>query len=434
MLPPMTRPTSLAVLAALAAIGLAACDPALETTTAQPPNIPATRQPSYPAIPPHPHSSLLYGRVTADGGTWEGRLRWGKGDQEASWSDLFDGWKDDNLWAKYAPGGEPERRLEVFGFEFGPDPSPFARMFAAHFGDIARVQTSFSQVEVVLKSGTSVILDRFAASDIDDGVRVWDKGGQVVDLDTKQIHAIEFLPTPPLSNAPDRLHGVVQTRAGSFSGFIQWNQRHSLATDILNGRAADGATNNLPFSTIQSIARDGRDATLVTLTDGRIVTLSGTRDAGRENRGVYVDDARFGRVLVRWDQFERVDFGAGGSGRAYTDFQPGRTLTGRVTTRDGRHLSGRIVYDLDESEGTDTLDVTRDGIEYSVPFARVAAIKPRAAGGGTVTLRDGTELQVERAGDLDVKNAGVLIFAAGDTPAHAGWREIERIDFGIADR
>ncbi|MGE3345471.1 MAG: hypothetical protein AB7L71_18780, partial [Vicinamibacterales bacterium] len=316
------------------------------------------------------------------------------------------------------------------GFEFGPDPSPFARMFAAPFGDIARVRTSFSQVEVVLKSGTSVILDRFAASDIDDGVRVWDKGGQVVDLDTKQIHAIEFLPTPPLSNAPDRLHGVVQTRAGSFTGFIQWNQRHSLATDNLNGRAADGTTNNLPFSTIQSIAREGRDATLVTLTDGRVVTLSATRDAGKENRGVYVDDERYGRVLVRWDQFERVDFGAGGSGPAYTDFQPGRALTGTVTTRDGRRLSGRLVYDLDESETTDTLDVTRDGIEYSVPFARVAAIAPRAAGGGTVALRDGTELQVERAGDMDVKNAGLLIFAAGsDTPEHVLWSDIDRIEF-----
>jgi len=34
----------------------------------------------------------------------------------------------------------------------------------------------------------------------------------------------------------------------------------------------------------------------------------------------------------------------------------GRPLTGKVITRSGRRLAGRLVYDLDESETTETLD------------------------------------------------------------------------------
>jgi hypothetical protein len=39
---------------------------------------------------------------------------------------------------------------------------------------------------------------------------------------------------------------------------------------------------------------------------GRDVRLSGTRDAGGENLGMYVDDRRYGRVLILWHVFERL--------------------------------------------------------------------------------------------------------------------------------
>ena len=68
--------------------------------------------------------------------------------------------------------------------------------------------------------------------------------------------------------------------------------------------------------------------------DGRV--LSGTREVGHGNRGIYVDDRRYGRVLISWD----------GSSASTS-----RPLTGNVTT-----LAGRLVYDLDESETTERLD------------------------------------------------------------------------------
>jgi len=210
-------------------------------------------------------------------------------------------------------------------------------------------------------------------------VRVWDGRRGVVDLDSLRIRAIELLPTPPLGAMPSRLHGTVRTRQGDFTGFVQWDREECVGLDELDGHTADGKRSRLRFDTLRSIARRSRDSSLVTLLDGREIMLSGTADVGRDNRGIYVDDPRYGRVLIFWDAFERVDFSPGGSGPAYDDFPPGRPLTGSVTTRNGRRLAGRLVYDLDESETTDTLDAPSQGVDYNLPFGLIASICPPAA-------------------------------------------------------
>jgi hypothetical protein len=68
------------------------------------------------------------------------------------------------------------------------------------------------------------------------------------------------------------------------------------------------------------LARRSRHSSLLTLDDCREMVLSGTSDVGHGNRGIYVDDQRYGRVLISWTAVERVEFGAGGRGRAYGDF------------------------------------------------------------------------------------------------------------------
>src|SRR5688572_18258608 len=113
----------------------------------------------------------------------------------------------------------------------------------------------------------------------------------------------------------------------------------------------------------------------------------------------------YGRVLVSWGAFERIDFSAGGSAPAYNDFAWGRPLTGSVTTHGGRRLTGRLVHDLDESETTETLDAPSQGVDYTIPFGLIASITPvgreeRGARRAKVTLHDGEELQLDRAGDL----------------------------------
>jgi hypothetical protein len=393
-------------------------------------------EPLPPGVRTEARPDFIYGRITTgDGITYEGRLRW-RGDEEAFWSDYFDGARDENPWAVHTPGGRPKERVEIFGFKVGDrDRDRLDRPFMARFGDIARVVAHVSEVEVTLKSGTRVVLDRFEAGDIDDGVRVWDARHGVVDLDARQIRRIDFLPTPPLV-APRRLHGTVRTRHGEFTGFIQWQRRDSLGTDELDGRI-DGSQHRLRYDTIRSIARRSADSILVTLMDGREIELSGTQEAGRNNRGLCVDDDRYGRVVVPWETFERVEFSTAGNGPGYGDFVPGRPLSGSVTTRDGRRLAGRLVYDFDESETIETLDAASADAEYTIPFDMIASIElPNGAPSdqrASVVFRNGEKLQLDRAGDLGAGNAGMLVFAEGrQTPEYVPWNDVARIDLSGA--
>jgi hypothetical protein len=385
------------------------------------------------------HPGFLYGRVTTLGGaTYEGRLRWG-GNQEAFWGNTFNGRKDENPWVVHVPPERlpRERRpFSIFGIEIGGRKSEadFVRPFMARFGDIARIEARGGDVSVTLKSGAVFDLDRLEASDFDDGVRVWDVRRGEVNLDSSRLRVIELLPAAPSGAVPSRLHGTVRTRHGEFTGFVQWDREECVGDDELNGRS-DDSDQSLRFDTIRSIARRSSGSSLVTLLDGREIALSGTSEAGDGNRGTYVDDPRYGRVLVSWDAFERVDFSPAGGGPGYGDFPPGCPLAGNVTTRDGRRLAGRLVYDLDESEVTETLDAPSQGVDYTILFGLIASIVPvgsEKAGPprAQVTLHGGEELKLERKGDLGERNAGMLIFGDGqERPEYVIWAEVARVDF-----
>lgn len=394
-----------------------------------------------PATHPAPetHQGFLYGRITTiDGAILEGRLRWG-GDEEAFWGDYFNGFKHENPWLAQVP---PERRpkeripIEIFGIKITERERPMevGRQLMARFGEIARLEARGVRiVRVTLKSGTVFDLDRFEASDFDDDVRVWDGKRGVVDLNSLRIRSIELLPTPSLGVVPYRLHGTVRTRQGDFTGFVQWDREKCVGSDELDGHTAGGKL-SVRFDTIRSIERRARDSSLVTLLDGREIVLSDRSDVGHGNRGIYVDDRRYGRVLISWDAFERVDFSSGGSGPAYVDFPPGRPITGSVTTRAGRRLAGRVVYDLDESETTETLDAPSLGVDYTIPFGLIASIVPpgreeRGPQRAKVTLHTGEELQLEPSGDLGERNAGMLIFVEGrQSPEYVSWTDAEQVD------
>jgi hypothetical protein len=430
--------TLLVLLAAVA--GYRALNQDVHPASAVSPAITPSTTPAAEANPTaETHPELLYGRITTlDGATYEGRLRWGVGDQEAFWGDYFNGSKNKNAWAAYVPIERlpKERRpIEILGITIAHKENPIEvdRQFMARFGEIARIEAHGNEVRVTLKSGTVFDLDRLFASDFDDGVRVWDGRRGVVDLDSLRIRTIELLPTPSPGAASQRLHGTVRTRQGDFTGFVGWNRQECFGADELDGRTADGKL-SLRFDTIRSIARRSRDSSLVTLLDGREVVLSGTPEAGDGNGGVYVDDRRYGRVVISWDTFERVDFSPGGGSPAYGDFPPGRPLTGSVTNRAGRRLAGRLVYDLNESETTDTLDAPSQGVDYTIPFGLIASIVPpgsqeRGDRRARVTLHDGEELQLERAGDLGERNAGMLILVDGQRPEYVPWTDVGQVDF-----
>ncbi|RMF75922.1 MAG: hypothetical protein D6738_02615 [Acidobacteria bacterium] len=402
------------------------------------PPAPVRTSPPLPAAPAD-QQGFLYGRITrTDGTVVEGRLRFG-GSEEAFWNDWFNGTKAGNPWAARVPREQLEERrmIRLFGIEFpfGTRRRDLDRPFMSRFGDIARIEAGARTIRVTRRSGTVIALDRFGADDLADGVRVWIPGQDTVDIGEWSIRSIEFEPTRQLDAAPQRLRGTVRTHAGTFSGFVQWNRSQRVGSDELRGRTAAGGQRTIRFDAIHSIERVGDDASRVTLHDGSEIVLAGARDVGEGHRGVSVDDERYGRVLVSWDTFERIDFApAADSGPGYDDFPPGRPLAGSVTTRDGRRLAGRLVFDLDESETTDTLDAPSGGVQFTIPFALVASIvlpedDEDASTFVRVMLHSGEALGLERRGDLGEANAGLLVFPGeGQEPTYVPWQELARLD------
>jgi hypothetical protein len=130
-----------------------------------------------------------------------------------------------------------------------------------------------------------------------------------------------------------------------------------------------------------------------------------------------LDDAQYSRVLVSGDAFERMDFSPGGSGPANDDFPPDGPTMGRVTTRAGRRLASRLVFDLGESEVTDTLDAPSEGVDYTLSFCPIASIEPPdPAECAEVTLHS-EKLLLKRLGDRSVMPAGSSSSAARDIPS-----------------
>ena len=392
------------------------------------------------------HHGFLYGRVTTESGAiHEGWLRFG-GSEEAFWDDYFNGYKDQNPWSLRAP---PEVLTEIVPIEiFGvrilarERKIDLRRPLMVRFGDLTRIEARGSDVRITLKSGTVFDLDRFNAGDFDDGLRVTDAKGIVVDLESgvedlnrDRVSSIDFLPTEKLGAPVARLHGTVHARQGVFSGSIQWNRTASVGSDTLDNRTAEGRL-SLRFHDIRSVARS-RNGSVVTLLDGRELLLSKPLTVGDGNGGIHVNDRRYGRVFVPWGSFERLDFTPGDSGPAYGDFSPGTPLLGTVITRDGRRVAGRLVFDLDESETTDTLDASFEGIDYNILFGQIASIAPRGRDArnpstAKVTFRSGEELDLERRGDLSERNTGMLIFADGrERPELVRWSDVEQIDFAL---
>ncbi|HXT19336.1 MAG TPA: hypothetical protein VN923_01165, partial [Thermoanaerobaculia bacterium] len=307
---------------------------------------------------------FLYGRLTTrDGKTYEGRLRWD--DEEAFWGDFFNSSKEENPWLDDAPRfarRNHRHKVELFGIQLGSFDGDWDedRQFVTRFGDIVGLEPQGGdEVRVTLKDGAVFDVEG-GSNDVEGKVQVWDRSLGEVEVPWHRIRSIEFRPAPArVAGAEPRLWGKVQTRDGEFSGYIQWDQDECVASDELDGEDEEGDDHEVRMGTIRSIERHSNRSSAVTLVDGRRVVLSGTNDVDHDNRGIYVEDARYGRVLVGWKAFERVDFSPHGSGPGYDAYKPGARLQGMVTTLDGRKLVGRLVYDLDESESTEMLDGSR---------------------------------------------------------------------------
>jgi hypothetical protein len=382
-----------------------------------------------------PATGRIYGTVTTHAGSRAtGLIRWGG--QEAFWDDLFQSAKRELPFASYAePAVEPEESQwwwQVLGRRLlqAVDRGP-RRIFVARFGDIAKLEVvGGNEAVVTMRSGTSYRVSGYA-NDVGATLAVTDAERAEVEIAWGRVDVVELSPAPTDAVFPGhRLSGTVDAGARQFTGFIQWDEDEGLSTDRLDGDAEDGRV-SIPFSTIAAIEQLSAASARVTLTDRRVMVLKGTNDVNAENRGIVIEDPRYGRVRVSWAHFRRAELTRpDGSGPGYGDFATSKRLRGTVTDADGASHAGLLHIDLDAAEGWELLERTSEGITYSIPFSKVRSLE-RSGAVVIVTLVSGGELSLDDGETTAGRPVGVVVEAgagAGAGEIFVPWREVRRID------
>ncbi len=390
------------------------------------------------ALAKQDNHGFIYGEViTESGKEYKGFLRWNT-DEEAFWDDLFHSSKEDLPYLDEVDRDDRRSRkgkkvVKIFGIRVNVESDDWggssSRIFISRFGDIAEIQVQGSNsARLIMKSGERYEVSGYA-NDVGATIRVSDESLGDIDLRWNRIDSIRFMPAPRKADpGATRLHGKLTTRDGEYEGFIQWDKEECLSSDELDGDTEDGDI-SIPMGSIASIERRGSRGCEVVLADGRSFRLRGSNDVNSDNRGIMVEDARYGRVVVFWNDFDRLDFtDSKSSGRAYKDYKSG-FLQGVITDKGGERREGRIVFDLDESESWEILNGNSRDIEYNIPFELVSVIEP-GRHESRVVLTGGEELWLEDSQDTTDSNDGLMVFDRGDDdPYYLRWRRIEKIEF-----
>jgi hypothetical protein len=374
---------------------------------------------------------FIYGKITTrDGDEYTGTMRWGK--QEYFWDDIFNASKDDNPWIRYVPRERRKehkgRQIIILGIPLDTDLAS-EHLFISRFGNIESIRPKRSGRTIVnMKNGSEY--DLTGSGDINISVRMLDENLGKVNMKWKDIRKIEFMPTPKKAKTPGyRLRGTVKTYEMDFKGFIMWDAEECISTDVLDGDADEGDM-EIEFGNIRSIKRLSSRACRVTLKDGREFDLRGSNDVNSSNRGIYVHDDRYGKIEVQWDEFKEIIYeDADDSGKPYDSYKPAKRLEGTVETEDGDEYKGKIVFDLDESEGFEILNGDIDEMEFYIPFGNIESITRKGRHASIVKLTNGEELRLEDSQDVSNKNDGILVFSDDNDEEYIDWEDVKKVTF-----
>ena len=387
------------------------------------------------------NQGFIYGTVTTGNGKeLTGFLRWDS--EEAYWDDLFHSYRENITWLEDIDVELLKREREKAYFEShglldrlayvlegGSDPD-FRRVFVCRFGDLTRIDIDEEEeITVTTNDGETHAIGGYS-NDVSADIRVYEDGLDYEEIEWDDLASITFAQAPPEAVPyATRLFGQVRTTEGDFEGFLQWDKSENVSTDVLDGEDESGEDQELRMGDLARIERHSKEASKVTLGDGRTLILSGTNDVNHDNRGIMVEVAGLGKVTLPWKRFKDVTFHHDrGSGQARADFAPQRQLTGAVLTTDGTPLRGRLVLNFNEAWNWEIFNGTLSRMEYDLPLQRVLSIENRGDKGSRVTLVGGRILDLNDDQDTGKDHMGLLIYNTGaGEPDYVPWRLVKSV-------
>ena len=422
------------------------------------------------------HEHRIWGRVfTEDGDTLEGFIHVTASRSSGSWADVLlaskeipDEYYQD--WLDAARAGERYTRvLELKGYRITwvEEHPAFvgASRAGVRFGHLARLTfndearssatirprnaTGFPPVDTVTRHASANVNIESAWRRAD----VWVDGRDgPVEVPGRNIRMIEFGPAPD-GRAPTsrRLYGTVEDRSGrSFTGFVTWNRRMVLDSQVLDGFwedvpelaspwRQDEFERSFRFSDIRSLERTPCFAK-VTLKSGPVELCN--EPMAPDPRPVQISDPALGLIEVEWDAVRILRFEPSPGVPGYDAFDGGHPLSGTVVTVDGEEITGRIRWDADEEWSWELLQGSSENVEFSIEFGNITHIAREESEGARVTLRDGRTLHLTGDNDVDRDNRGIFIFstmesteANRDDPEwrYVAWKDFREVRFHPVD-
>ncbi len=385
-------------------------------------------------------ADLIYGRVTtADDRVVEGFIRCDQ--NEGSWFDIVDANKElprrnvnqgEELGGRHYDHCEQGLHIRWGHVAWHDGCGSGSAQGNIRFGHIAQLEVvDRNEARLTLKSGAIVDL-RANSTDLgrsNRGVFVAGADG-VEELEWDDITNIEFMRLGEGGSSAfgDRLYGTLRTRDGlEFTGYVTWDMDEIFGADTLDDRSSDG-NQEIPFETIESIARRSSSSSTVTLVSGERLTLRGSNDVNDENRGIAVADPAFGQVRLDWDDFESVRF-------LPPPIQPlafpgDMPLRGTVVTADGRRFTGQIRWDNDEEYTWEHLDGEDGGLDFDIEFGLIRSIARLSSRAARVTVADGRSFDLSGSTDVNENNRGVVVTLADGSMVLIDWDDFDRVDFG----
>ncbi len=391
------------------------------------------------AVNDNPDRGHLYGSVELDDGrTLTGTLRWDE--QEATWIHHFNGDKaqpfdlstldddDREVIEKNLPGPRFEVNGHVIELARWLGSSKLQpQFFSIEFGHIAEIEMQGGErVTLTLRNGSKLQANG-GSDDIGASIEILTEPDLVEELNWKDIKKVRFhAPENPAPAFPDYMYGKVETRSGVFEGFVDWDQDERYPEDELDGDV-NGVEQSIRFSAIVSIENQG-ESSLVTLKDGRVLSMSDTNDVNSENRGIAMYISDVGKVMVPWSSFQKVTYSqAPDSLPRYADFADYGPIGVQVST-DVDTASGELVFDLDHQHqgemlhGKDTA-----GLQFEIPWRLIQRLSPGDSNNAQVALKSGLVLNLGKDPDVTGSNLGIAVIQKAGVK-YLAWESVKAIE------
>ncbi|WNJ17286.1 hypothetical protein [Pontibacter sp. G13] len=381
-------------------------------------------------------SGLIYGEViTVNEQVVRGVIRWGEA--QAFWNDVFHALKTENPYLELLSGDDIHTlRRQTTGTEIDwgfmslwerrlPERKEHFRCL---FGDLleirivdeTRLRLTFKDRSTLVVSGKDANLQT---------LHVTDSEGLRKRVDRDRIASIRFRSTPeaPSSKRIMALYGTVFTPQGAFTGFIQWDEVKGLSTDLLQGKSSAGIV-SIPFGRIAEIRKMEQGARVVTQ-NGRRYELNETDDVSPSNHGIIVKQFELGWVRIPWDQFSFIRFESKPTetGPAYQAFAQPLPIHADVTPIEEAEITGKLIFNLDESLDMEMIDGRQQGIQYRIPLRNIQTIERRNHKVVAISLKNGDKLFLGETAEMSDKNWGLLLapISAPETWRYLPWNQIE---------